>query len=172
MNDTVALNTVLPGDDGWYRLSDDVQVLPVHSERIAMDGGTHYNRTVVIAPKGSRAQRATLQLPRLALLANDGQEEEVLLCAIHSKGRHNVVAVRERVTITSPPPRSCPLPPISSLVVAPPLYYHILLRRRKIAVGLISGRLDRKHCGRSRRSRHIRQSGDRLCSEWANMRQR
>ena len=59
----------------------------VHSERIAMDGGTHYNRTVVVAPKGSRAQRATLQLPRLALLANDGQEEEVLLCAIHSKER-------------------------------------------------------------------------------------
>ena len=172
MNDTVTLNTVLPGDDGWYRPTDDVHVLAVHSERIAMDGGTHYNRTVVVAPKGSCTQRATLQLPRLALLANDGQEEEVLLCAIHSKGRHNVVAVWEQVTITSPPPRSCPLPPISSLVVARPWYYHFLLRRRKIAVGLISGRLDRTRCGKPRQSRHIRQSRDRLCYEWANMRQR
>ena len=71
VNDTVALNTVLPGDDGWYRLSEDVQVQPVHSERIAMDGGTHYNRTVVVAPKGG-CSRAWCGTPPILGVVNFG----------------------------------------------------------------------------------------------------
>ena len=57
---TATVDAPAPDDDGWFRLNDNLSFVPVHDDKMAFGAAGHYNQSVSVVPKGSRAKGATL----------------------------------------------------------------------------------------------------------------